>query len=199
MHCEWVRDAQNFRRLRMSQHTTIDPALLEPNSSETDWWRASDGLWYPPCNDLTYGVPHYRYPWEYLGPDGSELGTVRDPSMVVVLSIITLGIYGLYWQYSMFKELKRYSGGGLGGWLGLLLAFFLGVVTAFVLPSEIGQLYERDGQIAPVSVTTGFWHLIPFVGWIVWIIKVQRSVNTYWDAHHALPGKLSANGSAHPI
>ena len=48
------------------------------------------------------------------------LGNVRSPVAVILLSIITLGIYALYWEYSSFKELRAYSGEGIGGGLGLL-------------------------------------------------------------------------------
>lgn len=101
---------------------------------------------------------------------------------MVLLSLVTLGIYGFYWQYVTFNELKAYSGEGIGGGLGILLAFIFGIPTAFVLPSEAGHLYGKAGQNEPISVTTGFWHFIPFVGWIVWTIKVQRALNDYWKS-----------------
>ncbi len=91
-------------------------------------------------------------------------GHVRSPVAVILLSIITLGIYALYWEYASFKELKDYSGEGIGGWLGLLFAILLGIVNAFVLPLEVGRLYARASRQPPVSAFTGFWVLIPIVG-----------------------------------
>jgi hypothetical protein len=32
------------------------------------------------------------------------VGKVRSPWLVIIFSIITLGIYALYWQYASFKE-----------------------------------------------------------------------------------------------
>ena len=111
-----------------------------------------------------------------------QTGMVRSPVTVILLTIITLGIYGLYWQYSMFKELKEYSGEGIGGGLALLFAFLLGIVNIFLLPAEIGALYARDGQEQPVTGLTGCWILLPLVGWLIWLVKVQGRMNEFWAA-----------------
>src|SRR4051794_20084176 len=88
-------------------------------------------------------------------------GEVRSPLFVVVMWFITLGIYGLYWQYQVFKELKEHTGEGIGGAVGLILAIFPGIVNVFLLPSEVGNLYARAGLEKPVRGVTGFWVLIP--------------------------------------
>ncbi len=114
------------------------------------------------------------------------LGNLRSPVSVVLLSIITLGIYSLYWQYASFKEMKMSSGEGIGGGLGLLFAILLGVVNTFLLPHEVGQLFSREGREATISAVTGFWVLIPFVGWIIWVVKTQGQLNRYWEEHGAV-------------
>ncbi len=114
---------------------------------------------------------------------GGPTGTIRSPLAVILLSIITIGIYALYWQYASFKELKAYSGEGIGGGLGLLFAFLLSIVNAFLLPAEIGRLYARAGQAEPVSGLTGFWVFLPIVGGIIWVFKIQGRLNDYWLAH----------------
>jgi len=101
---------------------------------------------------------------------------------VILLTIITLGIYGLYWQYCAFKDLKVYSGEGIGGGLGLVLAIFIGIVNIFLMPMEIGNIYKREGKEEPVSALTGLWVLIPLVGWFIWIVKVQGRLNELWTA-----------------
>ena len=108
---------------------------------------------------------------------------VRAPVVVILLTIITFGIYGLFWQYSVFKELKEYSGEGIGGGLGLLFANLIGIVNIFLLPMEIGNLYQRDGQAQPVTGLTGFWVLIPLIGWIIWLVKVQGRMKDFWTSH----------------
>lgn len=112
-----------------------------------------------------------------MGPVGKE----RSWIVVVLLSIVTLGIYGLYWQYATFKEMKEHSGSGLGGGLGLLLSFITGgLVGLFVIPNEVGELYTRTGKEKPVSWLTGFWVLIPLIGGLIWIAKTQGRLNEYW-------------------
>ncbi len=107
---------------------------------------------------------------------------VRDPVVVVVLTIVTLGIYHLYWTYQVYRELKETQRVGIGPGLGLVLAILLGIVNWFVLPSEVGNMYERQGEAKPVSGVTGFWNLIPIVGWIIWLVKVQNALNRQWEA-----------------
>ena len=114
-----------------------------------------------------------------------QVGNVRAPIAVILLTIITLGIYGLYWQYSVFRELKEYSGDGIGGGLALLFAFLVGIVNIFLLPAEIGSLYARDGQASPVTGVTGCWIFLPFVGWFIWLVKVQGRMYEVWAAHTA--------------
>ncbi|HEV3310702.1 MAG TPA: hypothetical protein VG815_09305, partial [Chloroflexota bacterium] len=103
--------------------------------------------------------------------------------------------YGLYWQYASFKELKTYSGEGIGGGLGLLFAFLVGIVNAFMLPSEVGKLFAREGQAEPVTAMTGFWVFLPIVGGVIWVFKAQGRLNDYWIAHGAITDSPSAGTS----
>ena len=143
--------------------------------------------------DYLFGVP--------LGEGGGKVsdvavGKIRNPWMVVLLSIVTLGIYALYWQYASFKEMKEYSGGGIGGGLGLLFAILLGIVNAFLLPSEIGHLYAKEGKMQPISGVTGFWVFLPIVGGIVWVLKTQGRLNDYWTAHGVVASSAPAPSPA---
>jgi hypothetical protein len=113
------------------------------------------------------------------------VGKVRNPAFVIVISIITIGIYALYWQYQVFKDNKAYSGEGIGGPIGLVIAILIGVVNWFLLPAEVGNIYARENQEKPVRGVTGFWNLIPLVGFIIWVIKVQGAINQLWIAHGA--------------
>jgi hypothetical protein len=108
-------------------------------------------------------------------------GKVREPVAVMIFSIITLGIYYLVWSYKVFDENKKFSGAGVGGVIGLILAFLFGIVNWFLLPSEIGTIYERMGREKPVRGVTGFWNLIPIVGFFIWVWKVQSSMNRIYE------------------
>lgn len=113
------------------------------------------------------------------------VGKVRSPLVVLLLSIVTIGIYGLYWHYKTFQEIKEYSGEGIGGVLGLILALFCGIIVIFVLPSEVGNLYSREGQSSPISAVTGLWVLIPLIGGLIWLWKVQGRLSDFWRSKGA--------------
>jgi hypothetical protein len=84
--------------------------------------------------------------------------------------------------------MKQHTGEGLGGVLGLVIWILIAAVSAFVIPSEIGNMYARNGQLKPVTGWTGLW-LFPFgifiVPAIVWGVKVQGSLNRYWEGKQA--------------
>ena len=124
----------------------------------------------PPSSPATTGAQGW-------GPPGK----IRNWGVVAILTIITCGIYGLFWQYYVFDENKKASGEGVGGVVGLILAIFIGIVNIFLLPAEVGNIYEKAGQEKPVRGVTGFWALIPIVGWFIWLYKVQNAINTRWE------------------
>ena len=113
------------------------------------------------------------------------VGKVRSPWAVIGLSLITLGIYFLYWTYQVFREMKEHTYQGIGGPIGLLIGILIGIVNSFLIPAEIGTMYARAGQPKPVSGVTGFWTFIPLVGFIIWIIKVQGALNRRWETASA--------------
>jgi len=120
-----------------------------------------------------------------LGP----IGKVRSTWAVIGLSLITFGIYSLYYYFATHEEMKQHSGEGVGGAIGLVLAIFtLGLVTPFLLPNEVGNLYARQGRPRPVSATTGLWVLLGcfiLIGPLVWMIKTNGALNAYWRSQGA--------------
>jgi len=110
------------------------------------------------------------------------IGKVRSPAAVIIFSIITLGIYFLVWTYKVFQELKDHTSDGVGGVIGLVIALLITPVNWFLLPSEIGNMYAKAGQEKPVTGMTGFWNLIPLIGTIIWVVKVQGAMNRRWES-----------------
>src|SRR5262249_3946144 len=88
------------------------------------------------------------------------------------------------WAYKTQDEMKQHTGEGLGGVLGLVVWILINAVSAFVIPSEVGKMYGKDGQQPPMSGWTGLW-LFPFgiflIPAIVWFVKVQGGLNRYWE------------------
>ena len=114
------------------------------------------------------------------------LGKPRGWVVVFLLTLVTLGIYGLVWEYKTFQEMQDYSGDGIGGVVGLILAIFLGFVNWFLMPAEVGNLYAAEGQEKPVSGITGLWNLLPLVGTFIWLAKTQNALSAFWEAHGAV-------------
>ena len=117
-------------------------------------------------------------------PSGNSgpLGKQRGIGFAILMTIITLGIYSIYWVFKTQDEIKEHSGQGVGGVLGLVIYIVVSVVTWFLVPSEVGKMYKLDGREAPFSGWTGLWFLLPIIGAFVWFIKVQGSLNRYWES-----------------
>ena len=116
------------------------------------------------------------------------VGNTRSVPLSILWAILTLGIYTLVWTYRTQEEIKRYSGNGVGGVLGLVIVILISPITFFLVPSEIRFMSEDlDGGASPVRGLTGLWFLLPIVGNIVWFVKVQRALNRYWESKGATP------------
>ena len=123
---------------------------------------------------------------EPSGGGWGPVGKVRDPWFVILISIITLGIYFLYWTYQVFREMKEHSGEGVGGPIGLIIGIFVGFVNLFLIPIEIAKMYEKAGKTVvgktpPVTWVVGLWNLIPLIGFFIWAVKVQNALNGKWE------------------
>lgn len=130
-------------------------------------------------------------------PNAGPLGQERGVGFGIFIYIITFGIYGLYWTFMTFDELKRHTKQGVGGGIGLLLGFVSGgITTLFIAPSEVGKMYAGDGREAPVRGLTGFWVLLPLIGGFIWFAKVQGSMNTYWQLKKSESTAVPAPASA---
>jgi hypothetical protein len=121
------------------------------------------------------------------------LGQPRGIGFAILVSIVTLGIYTLYWVFKTQDEVKEHSGIGVGGVIGLVIYIVLSPVTWFLVPSEVGKMFRADGREAPFTGWTGLWMLLPIVGIFVWFIKVQRALNHYWESKQSAPGALATS------
>jgi hypothetical protein len=116
------------------------------------------------------------------------VGETRSIALSILWFVLTLGFYSLYWVYKTQEEVKRYSGNGIGGVLGLVIWILISPVTFFVVPSEVRWMYEDlDGETSPVRGITGLWFLLPILGSLIWFVKVQGALNRYWESKGASP------------
>ena len=121
-------------------------------------------------------------------PQRGPVGNTRSIGLSILWAILTLGIYTIIWTYKTQEEVKRYSGNGVGGVIGMVIYILLSPVTFFLVPSEVRYMYEDlDGQKSPVRGIYGLWFLLPLIGHIIWFVQVQGALNRYWQAHGAPP------------
>jgi hypothetical protein len=118
---------------------------------------------------------------------GAPLGKQRGGINVVLLGIITLGIYWLVYVFKTHSEIKAYSGVGIGGGLAVVIAFFVGIVSPFLLGNDVKAARVKAGMPEQVSALTGFWTFIPLIGLFIFAAKLQNALNAYWVAQGAAP------------
>jgi hypothetical protein len=107
-------------------------------------------------------------------------GAYYSTGLVILLSIVTFGIWTFLWTYRTNEDLKKYNGDGLGGVLALVIHFVFSPVLMFTIHNEIKNMYERDERQTPITAVWGLWVLLPLIGNIIWYIKVQRTLNEFW-------------------
>ena len=116
------------------------------------------------------------------------VGNTRSIGLCILWAVLTLGIYTFIWTYKTQEEIKRYSGNGVGGVIGLVIYILISPITFFLVPSETRYMYEDlDGQRSPVRGIYGLWFLLPIIGHIVWFVQVQGALNRYWESKGAPP------------
>jgi len=118
------------------------------------------------------------------GPATGELGRMRPTGMTILLFFVTLGIWGFVYYFQVHEEMRRHSGRGLGGVWALVISIIFGVISPLLLSNEVGQLYERRGQQAPVTALTALWFfpgMLILVGPFIWFVKTNNALNEYWQ------------------
>lgn len=88
----------------------------------------------------------------------------RNPIFVIVVSIITLGIYCLYWFYSTRSELNELTGGGTSPLLWTI-GLFIPIVNIYVL-----WKYSEDTEIASKKAQN---KVVLFLAWLVFFPIAQ--------------------------
>ncbi len=116
------------------------------------------------------------------------IGKQRSPLAVVLLTIATLGIYGIVYHYCAFEELRNWRGQGWSGGVFLLFLFlfpFPLVALPWLVPAYVGRMYAEDGLEKPITGLAGFWSLLPLIGHIIWTFRVQNCMNRFWQQRSA--------------
>jgi hypothetical protein len=113
-------------------------------------------------------------------------GEKRDPVTVLILSILTCGLYAVYWVYATSSEIKRATGRedihpALDAILSLVTCYIWLIYLAYKYPQLILDLQERAGRprndISIISLILAVVVLFP-----VSMFMIQGELNNVWDA-----------------
>jgi hypothetical protein len=113
------------------------------------------------------------------------LGKARSIGWTIVLTIVTFGLWMIAWSYLTGEDLKRYRHVGLGGFGYGLITFVLSPVVMFLMADEVATLYLDAGEDPPITAVWGFWFLLPLIGNIIWYVRIQNALNTFWTMRGA--------------
>lgn len=84
------------------------------------------------------GVPAHA---QYAQPQG-PVGQVRGTGLTMLLFVVTFGIWGFVYYYRTHEEMKRHSGEGIGGVLGMFI--LVGPIIWFVKTNGALNAYWRS-------------------------------------------------------
>jgi len=117
--------------------------------------------------------------------DTSYVGKRQEPVTLVLLSILTCGIYGAYWLYITGKDINAVLGRDA-------VNPVLAIVGMFCAPVILYYLYTLDRELVEVGNARGIEYKQNFVLWIVlaivcgiglWVayFQIPKFLNSVWD------------------
>jgi len=92
------------------------------------------------------------------------IGTKRDPKMIILLWVMTFGLYGIYWLSKTFSEIHKSRKAGISGGSYAALAILfppLAITACWLLPAYVGKLYEENGKLEEISSCWGAILFLP--------------------------------------
>lgn len=120
----------------------------------------------------------------------NRIGKTRDPWGVWLLAVVTLGVYGLWWYYTVNRELRDYDTRievqpGLSvcaisvAWFAFLLGAVTSIISTARTGARIGQAQRFAGSRDRCSSVIGV--LLSVIGF--GIVYYQSQLNKVWDCY----------------
>jgi len=114
------------------------------------------------------------------------IGENRNGAIIILLSIVTCGIYMFYWYYVIMEDINRASGEQrINSTLFLLGCIFCPPV-AWIMLYQIDKNLARLARENGTEYTENFvlWLLLTFIcgiGGIIAIFQITNGFNAIWD------------------
>ncbi len=138
-----------------------------------------------PWDAPPYGAPSHMQ--ASVGGGGLfAIGEKRDPVLVLVYTLITCGIYGIWWWYTMITEVKNALNRqdinpGTELVLGFVTCGVYFIYLYYKYPQLMLEMQDRAGL--PRNDISVLCLILPFVGLaFVSILLMQTELNKIWDA-----------------
>jgi hypothetical protein len=116
-------------------------------------------------------------------------GEVRNPTTVWLLALVTCGLYGLYWYYTMGNELKNYLGKeDLNPVMDIVIGLVCGLYMLY-MPIKYGKIIQEAQMRAgvPNPEDQGVKFLLFMFLCSYGYAKMQEELNRIWEAGGGAP------------
>ena len=120
------------------------------------------------------------FPGTVAGGSDRRVGKTRGPWIVWLLSLVTFGIYFLYWYYKVNDEVREYDGSiEVSPGIALLSQFIpiANIVSAVKCAGRIARAQSTAGAPGRCSGLLGF--VLLFVAG-TWVVYYQSQLNQVW-------------------
>lgn len=114
------------------------------------------------------------------------IGRVRSVVLLVLLSVVTLGVYYFIWLFKVNRDLQRHLGDGVNPAGRLALFILVPVIGWFLTILFTGrsvrkvQIRAGNERLIVPSYHAVWAALVPIIGWFVAMGFVQRGANRAW-------------------
>ena len=129
------------------------------------------------------------------------IGKIRSPVMVIIFSIITCGIYYIYWLYTVMDDLNKAADREIiNPVLFLILGIFCGPFVYYIF-------YTVDRNLGELSRNEGTNYKENFILWLIltlicsiglWIgmAQITEGFNEIWTKRSGNSGNYGSNPNA---
>lgn len=152
--------------------------------------------------DHGYGAP--TAPGAAAPRDGGEPGQLREPGIIVLLYIVTLGIYGLVWHWKTGVEVDRFrpetrASGAMKTYVwtavaayALIAVAFIAIGGAFFAALADAAVEDRDpteGELFDAIVGASFGFFLLLLAFVVGVVSEIFKYVGLWRVWHMTAGE----------
>lgn len=107
----------------------------------------------------------------------------RNPALCVILSIITFGIYAIYWFIKINDDANKLANppkktsGGVAFLLTLITCGIYGIYWAYKMGKQLDSALERRGMPAKNGAVLYLILSVVGLGFVAWIL-MQNTINS---------------------